>query len=298
MPGSAPLAQAFDAEKYVSRSSQHLNAPGNHAQQHHHQDDERHPNSDDSISAYIHNTSSPVEGHASAQSEGRRSPQASVNPLSPLADAGSKESRRSFEPLKPNALPRTDEEDVAAASGMLSLRASQDVSSTPPGPVWRGPDFEHAHPASPSPPFGGPPRRNPCDEAFKLKEGAQPDAVLWTHSLSQSSITFPRPESSHSQPSSQSSQPSQSSQTQGASATSGPLPDTDADATTMTQSADASASRRETSSNHDGPAKATDASQPDDATSTSQQPQEEAEQTGKKRRRRTRKEEAEVLAGV
>ncbi|PWN28870.1 hypothetical protein BDZ90DRAFT_230878 [Jaminaea rosea] len=96
-------------------------------------DEENNPPSDDSISAYInHSTSSPLDAGSRPSQE---------------AKAQDEDARV---PSSPSPTP-ADDEDVAAASGMLSLRASQDSSASRPARVlsdaWRlpPPDSTAAH---------------------------------------------------------------------------------------------------------------------------------------------------------
>lgn len=232
--------------------------------------DEQNPPSDDSISAYInHTTSSP--------------PEADASDARPSQD-GSRE-HGAHPPSSPSPTP-ADDEDVAAASGMLSLRASQDSSASRSqvlSQVWRhgretsaqdGPGFASGRPSDflvhrDSHDDGD-------DEALpNMKAGASHDAFLLSLGASSPASAMARTAAAGASQLSS----SQLNATDLASRSDSVAPGDDDDEVDELQDPDASQSY--------------DASQMDDEYDTS---------TGdgkiKKRRRRTKKEEADVLVNV
>lgn len=272
----------------------------------------RHPNSDDSISAYIHATSSPLEGQTKARSSDGRS----VSSIDSIADV--RAGRVASSPLAPRdantaaimvsrdatpllRTPRRAEEafgeddDVAAASGMLSLRASQSTPSGLSGSMVRLPWTDtFASPKGHQRIAGASQFVVHCDEeretneestarAFRLlRDGAQHDAVLFTNGLSQPSLTFSQPDPAQSQ--------SPAWQASGSN-TNDQAEEQTARDTNLEQAQTATDDTRV-----DTTADASQASEP--TLPFDQQGTDVEDASGKKRRRRTKKEEADVLAGM
>ncbi|PWN20125.1 hypothetical protein BCV69DRAFT_313320 [Microstroma glucosiphilum] len=275
----------------------------------------RHPNSDDSISAYIHATSSPLEGQTKARSSDGRS----VSSIDSLADV--RAGRIASSPLAPRDVnaaatmasrdatpllrtPRRPEEafgeddDVAAASGMLSLRASQSTPSGLSGSMARLPWTDtFASPKAHQRIAGASQFVVHCDDeretneestarAFRLlRDGAQHDAVLFTNGLSQPSLAFSQPEPAQLQSpnwqasSSHANDQEEEEEEEAARDAVIDQAETSTDTTRVDTTADASqASETTLPLDHQGP-------DGEDA-------------SGKKRRRRTKKEEADVLAAI
>lgn len=278
---ASPLSTTAQLEPGVSSKKakrKHSNGKSNHE-----------PTSDDSISAYINNTSSPHETSGSSGPSRRGTSDEGLGEQAGTPIAGA----------KTTVIRGIQEDDEEAASGMLSLRASQPETPRPvPALTWDEQDrIASRAPLSPTQgrlavhedsQDGG--FEDAAARGLRLREGAQHDAVLFISQLSQVSAA-----------SSFTSRLQQQEAT-----TSGveldQLRDEEEDELDEDYTADTTAASSLPSQQHYDQSMDTsgNASQASSSVPLSQQQQlqEDSDQGNKKRRRRTKKEEAEVLASI